>query len=200
MELSLTLGKIMADRQSHAMWLNSLSYLEYRGFRKIVRSQKTSDMSLERLLHSMEEVRHAVFFKKQAIKWGGNLFEFYRDEVLLGGISTKKYFCSLDSGVSEQLKAIENSSISNTAYCIVTWLVEQRALSIYTIYDRLLQASREDFSLTSILREENAHLKEMVVSSIQMIQKYGLTLQTLEQVEEEAFKDFWLSIESAVAF
>lgn len=191
MDLSLTLSQIISNPRSHAMWLNSLSYLEYRGFRKIVRSQETEDMNLERLTHAWEEVRHALFFKQQAIKIGGKDFEFYNEALLLGGFACKKYFFDLDQGVSDLLKSLENETLRNSAYCIITWLIEQRAMSVYQVYDELLHARTASFSLSSVLREENAHLREMGEASSRIIEKQGLSVQALDKIEETAFAEMW---------
>jgi SPX domain protein involved in polyphosphate accumulation len=43
--LEKCLAKILEDPNLHASWLNTFSYLEYVGFRKIVKSQDSESMS-----------------------------------------------------------------------------------------------------------------------------------------------------------
>ena len=45
-------------------------------------------------------------------------------------------------------------------YLYVTWLIEERAVSIYEQYSKLLDASDFKFNLNSVLKEEARHLKE----------------------------------------
>ena len=56
----------MRNPNLHARWLNMFSYLEYIGFRKIVKSQGAENLSLETLGHAVEEGRHALMLKKFA--------------------------------------------------------------------------------------------------------------------------------------
>lgn len=57
------LRKIIADERVEARWLNTISYLEYVGARKIFRSVATSHPSVSVLDHLADETRHAAAFK-----------------------------------------------------------------------------------------------------------------------------------------
>jgi hypothetical protein len=98
------LAKILDDPNLHASWLNTFSYLEYVGFRKIVKSQASDSMSLETLGHAVEEGRHALRLKRLAVKVGGVAFDSYRAEKLLCGDAAEAYFQKLD-GYCESLFA-----------------------------------------------------------------------------------------------
>src|ERR1700730_12813184 len=65
------IGAIVPDPALHARWLNTFSYLEYVGFRKIVKSQLAEVLAAAILGHACEEGRHALGLKKLAIKLGG---------------------------------------------------------------------------------------------------------------------------------
>ena len=60
-------------------------------------------MTLEMLTHTMEEVRHALFFKRQAVRLHGDAFRTYTGENMLCASAIKKYFYDLDRGVVERL-------------------------------------------------------------------------------------------------
>lgn len=196
MKIMQSLRTIIQDPALHAAWLNTLSYLEYRGFRKIARSQKTADMNLDKLLHAMEEVRHAVFFKRQALKLGGQRFQNYGAEEMLGGFAAKDYFYHFDSNVAADLAGLSAADLRNAAYCLVTWLVEVRALAIYRIYEGLLREHQSELSVASILREEDRHLEEMVAASKQILAEHGFNANRLADHEESAFLTLWEAIES----
>jgi hypothetical protein len=84
--------RIVADPALHARWLNTFSYLEYVGFRKIVKSQRAEVLTAAILGHACEEGRHALGLKKLAIKLGGARFDSYAPETLLRGEGRKPIF------------------------------------------------------------------------------------------------------------
>ncbi len=197
MNLMPTFRAIVQDKDLHARWLNSLSYLEYRGFRKIARSQSTEDMTLEVLLHASEEVRHALFFKRLAIKVGGSPFNSYQESLLLGGPAVKAYFYELDGGAHTFLQSLPSEKLKSAVYCIVTWLVEERAMSLYRQYEEVLREGPSDFSLLSILREEKNHLEEMVAASEKIFSAFGFSSAPLRALEEKCFQAAWTAITRA---
>ena len=79
------ISQIVADPALHARWLNTFSYLEYVGFRKILKSQRAEVLTAAILTHACEEGRHALGLKKLAVKLGGDGFDSYAPQVLLCG-------------------------------------------------------------------------------------------------------------------
>lgn len=201
--------QLILNNHNHAKWLNMISYLEYRGARKIFRSLKTEDMTESILKHSYEESRHAYFLKKQAIKIGGDSFNSYRDTNRIGVGQFKKYFYELDLLVNEfshlffkertlqiksnlelnpskMISAIEKfsnkcefeqsvhtdtSDVRVFSYQLETWLIEERALFIYQIYEKALLAQDSMLSIESILKEESSHLLNVNRGLDQYIQR-----------------------------
>lgn len=182
----------------HARWLNSLSYLEYRGFRKIVRSQSTEQMCLETLTHTLEEVRHALFFKRQAVKIGGEAFRFYNDATLLCPKALKLYFYDLDSEVANLLRSSGTATTARHAYYVVTRLVEVRALALYNEYQLLLEKESHGFSLSGLLKEESQHLQMILAQSGSILESSPITPARLTEIEERHFSIFWQQIDEAV--
>ena len=186
-------GKIVGDNYKHALWLNAVSYLEYRGFRKIARSQQTDDMNLELLLHSMEEVRHAVFFKRKAIDLGGDEFQSYDVKRLLGGVAPKKYFFDLDADVFAMISRHDSVELHKAAYVLISYLIETRAMSVYENYNAVLKQTQAAFNLDAIIKEEESHLNDMIEASKSVLLKYDVTMQSLEVLESNAFSGFYKS-------
>lgn len=199
MQITNTLKKIVEDPKTHACWLNSLAYLEYRGFRKIVRSRTTEEMSLEMLLHTAEEVRHSLFFKRLAVKIGGNEFKYFEVKSLLCFQDLKNYFYEIDSRTTSALIGIGSGIISMAAYSLVTWLVETRAISFYEKYDQVLKAASAEFSLSNILKEENIHLKEIGTKADRLLREKGFDIDLIFDIEQREFNKLWNSIEIEVS-
>jgi hypothetical protein len=77
------LDRMVADPSLHARWLNTFSYLEYVGFRKIEKSERAETLTAAVLGRACEEGRHALRLKTLAIKLGGAGCDSYLPEVLL---------------------------------------------------------------------------------------------------------------------
>lgn len=179
--------KIVKDKNAHARWLNSLSYLEYRGFRKIARSQNTEDIDEDLLSHAMEEVRHALFFKKLAIKVGGSSFSYYKTETLLSEAAIKSYFYELDLNTAK-LCARTGHSDKKSIYHCVTWLIEERAMQVYQEYDLTLKTQKFDFSLRPVLIDEIRHLDGVRNLVPRFFTNEKIKLESLFEIEAVCFK------------
>ena len=132
--LEASVGAIVADKNLHARWLNTFSYLEYVGFRKIVKSQRAEVLTAEILTHALEEGRHALGLKKIALKIGGEAFSTYAPENMLCGDEAEDYFQNLDAACDEAFADRPAALRAKLVYCYVTWLVERRALQVYGVY------------------------------------------------------------------
>lgn len=199
MEVETLLKKFTENSYSHACWLNSLSYLEYRGFRKIARSQTTEDITADILGHALEEVRHALYFKKLAIRVGGGKFNHYSTSTLIAESALKNYFYHLDFEVDKKMQSMENSKLKKSVYEFVTWLIEERAMSIYHTYNQILKANGFDFSLAPVIADEAKHLDEFRQISIDRLNAFNLDPQSLIALEDSLFIKLWKSLEESVS-
>jgi hypothetical protein len=154
-------ARIVAEPALHARWLNTFSYLEYVGFRKIVKSQRAEALTAAILGHACEEGRHALALKKLAIKLGGAEFDSYSPETLLCGEEAKNYFQELDKNCDEAFADRAEAERARLTYAYVTLLVERRALRVYHTYKAALGETEIARKLTSLLAEETKHLSDI---------------------------------------
>ncbi len=154
-------AKIVAEPALHARWLNTFSYLEYVGFRKIVKSQRAEALTAAILGHACEEGRHALALKKLAIKLGGAEFDSFSPETLLCGEEAKNYFQELDKNCHEAFADRAEAERASLTYAYVTLLVERRALKVYHTYKAALGESEIARRITSLLAEETKHLSDI---------------------------------------
>lgn len=154
---------IVASDVLHAKWLNTLSFLENSGARKIAACEHPTLVREEMLKHAAEEFRHAHHLKRQIQKVSLHPMETYSLSLMLGGISTLHYLSALDLKVSQYLKAwgFSKRSIKEAAYLLVTYAIELRADELYRIYDEVLRKLGSKVAIKSILLEEKEHLNEM---------------------------------------
>ena len=154
--------RIVSDTDLHARWLNTMSYLEYIGFRKIIKSQDASNMSQQTLQHANEEGRHALLLKNICLKVGGPRYDSYHPSKLLKGIEAEIYIQSVDAEAEALLSTVTSGQeLSRLTYLAVTWLVEMRALEVYGAYTEALRVNGLSSPLASLLKEEERHLEDV---------------------------------------
>ncbi len=147
----------------HARWLNTLSYLENCGARKIAACEHPTLVPEEMLKHASEEFRHAHSLKWQIERVSPEPLESYDRHSILGGRATLHYLNALDLYTSQYLKneGFDCASIKKIAYLLVTYAIELRAEELYPIYNTILRSKRSLVTVTAIVLEEKEHLEEM---------------------------------------
>ncbi len=191
MGLAEVLTIIIQNRDLHGKWLNSLSYLEYRGVRKILRSLRTEDYDVTVLTHVFEEARHALFFKKLALKVGGSSFDNYRPENMISPENIKAYFYHLDRCGTSELKEGPLGLAQENIYELMTWVIEERALEVYREYEALLRKNNSDISIEPVLKDEINHLGKVKKTA----DKIGHRAEPLLALESGLFQDLWMGLE-----
>lgn len=181
--------RIVSDNDLHARWLNTLSYLEYIGFRKIIKSQDAGNMTQQTLQHANEEGRHALLLKNICLKIGGSRYDSYHPSKLLKGFEAELYFQSIDSGAEALLSSIASGkALSKLTYLAVTWLVEVRALNVYGAYTEALRARSLSSPLASLLKEEERHLEDVEKEIVGLIpERLRSDLEALENARYQEY-------------
>jgi hypothetical protein len=188
--LESLVAKIAADPALHARWLNTFSYLEYVGFRKIVKSQRAEALTAAILGHACEEGRHALVLKKLAVKIGGGEFDSYRPEVLLCGEEAEGYIQGLDQSCEEAFADRSEAERAKLTYGYVTWLVERRALDVYQTYKKALGETGVARKLTSLLAEEVKHLSDIEALLHASDPEFAAQSKEFQAVEAGLYQNF----------
>lgn len=155
-----TLQYIVSQPKLHAQFLNTLSYLENCGARKIAAYEHPTKVKEEMLKHAAEEFRHALFFKMQISKVDSSSFEDYSPSSLLGGFRTLHYLNRLNIHISRFLKN-KTKQVKEYAYLLVTYAIEVRATELYSLYEQVLRKNKANVFIKSVLFEEKEHLAEI---------------------------------------
>lgn len=161
-EVKELIGIIVKDSCLHGLWLNTLSYLENCGARKIASCEHPTAVKEEMLKHASEEFRHAFYLKKQLGRINQH-YEDYRRSYLLGGWAACHYLNALDLHTSRYLGVLGMShlKIKQLSYLLVTYAIELRAGELYPLYQTVLKQHQSKIQVQSILLEEKEHLQEM---------------------------------------
>lgn len=183
--------QVVSTPALHGLWLNTLSYLENCGARKIASCEHPTAVKEEMLKHAAEEFRHAFYLKTQ-LKRIGEAYEDYRSPNLLGGCAAYQYLNRLDVQTSRYLREI-GATLSETkqlAYLLVTYAIELRAGELYPIYQKALRKNSSKVQVQSILLEEKEHLQEME-EELNRIPSSPLHVGVVSKLEADLFEK-WL--------
>lgn len=165
MEFHHLLKRIVQDGSTHARWLNTLSFMENAGARKISKCEHPTLVSQIQLKHAAEEHRHAYYLKKQIGKINPELCKTYESTELLAPIATSQYLHSLDIKACRYLQKafnLDKTDIKYAAYIFVTYAIEVRADELYPVYQQVLTEASSKIMVKSIILEEEGHLEEMI--------------------------------------
>ncbi|GEN74564.1 hypothetical protein [Chryseobacterium hagamense] len=165
MELYTLLEGIVKDDFTHAKWLNTLSFMENAGARKISACEHSSEVSLIQLKHAAEEHRHAYYLKKQILKISNEVCTAYQSNELLAPLATRQYLHSLDIKACRYLQKqfrLSKEELKYAAYLFVTYAIEVRADELYPVYQEVLTRYSSKIMVKSIILEEEGHLEEMI--------------------------------------
>lgn len=201
MQLASVLENIVNDNTLHSKWLNTLSYMENAGAKKISASEHKEEVSLLILKHAAEEHRHAYYLKKQLAKLDENLCKTYRNAELLAPNHTKFYLNNLDVKVCRYLKQHFNLSgydLKFAAYLFVTYAIEVRADELYPIYQEVLSAKQSRVTVKSIILEEEGHLEEMLNQLREFSPDWEKHANEIVKIEQQMFVDWMTGLEKEV--
>ncbi len=165
MELYNLLDGIVRNDLNHAKWLNTLSFMENAGARKISACEHLSEVSLIQLKHAAEEHRHAYYLKKQILKISPEICRTYQSSELLAPLATRQYLHLLDIKACRYLQQqfrLSKKGLKYAAYLFVTYAIEVRADELYPVYQEILTKHASRIMVKSIILEEEGHLEEMI--------------------------------------
>ena len=193
--------RITANSELHAKFVNTLSFLEYIGARKIIKSQHETRMTADLLSHIAEEIRHAQLFKRMALALSNGQLDDYGPASLWEGEKAWGYFQGLDQTCARFLqKLLEGLGQPGsqpdpwTCYLLTTLGIEKRALLAYEVYLEFagaqpgLESHRK--LLSGILKEEEAHLRETeeaLRKTLPRPELYSTVIEELARLEGDLF-------------
>ncbi len=186
------LQKIIQEPKQHSRWLNTISFLEHIGSRKILATQSGIETGEMILRHASEEARHAHFFKRMSERISPGSCPDYQTGNLHCGFSAFLYFQRLDGMVLKNLNVsgIQGKKQSFLSYLYVTHLIEERADFLYKEYDQVLKENQIPVSLKAVLKEEEFHLAEMQATLITEDPEYETRYALFQEKEKKNYLKF----------
>ncbi|SIQ82746.1 hypothetical protein SAMN05880574_12735 [Chryseobacterium sp. RU37D] len=195
MEFYNLLEKIVQHDESHAKWLNTLSFMENAGARKISACEHSTKVDLIQLKHAAEEHRHAYYLKKQILKINPQICKSYENYELLASVATKHYLHSLDIKSCKYLQEkfrLTKEELKYAAYLFVTYAIEVRADELYPVYQEILTKTSSKIMVKSIILEEEGHLEEMISQLNEFSEDWKAHAENILMIEKRLHEE-WIS-------
>jgi len=195
------LDKIVQNNLIHAKWLNTLSFMENAGARKISACEDKEKTDIIQLKHAAEEHRHAYYLKKQIGKLQVVGFDFYKENSMIGGKSSQQYLNKLDVLACRYLKNqfnLNGQELKYAAYLFVTYAIEVRADELYPIYQESLTAHQSKVMVKSIILEEEGHLEEMINQLEHFNPDWKIHAESVLRIESELFAEWMKAVSKEV--
>ncbi|MBC6415501.1 MAG: hypothetical protein GDA46_03825 [Bdellovibrionales bacterium] len=186
------LEKITSDSSLHSRFLNTLSYLEYIGNRKMLKSLPSSILNHFFLDHINEESRHSLILKRLAQKVAEKDMTFRSDE-MIASERAYNYFQEVDH---YSLKFNFKDPVLN--YFYTSYAIEQRALLFYSLYNDTLKKKSFPFSLDVILNDEIKHLRLISEQIQKRDENWQNNLDEISQFEHKKYFSLLVDLEKSV--
>lgn len=201
MDLYNLLDKIVQNNETHAKWLNTLSFMENAGARKISACEHATEVSLIQLKHAAEEHRHAYYLKKQILKISSGLCETYHNHELLASTATRQYLHALDIKACKYLQQnfkLNKEELKYAAYLFVTYAIEVRADELYPVYQDILTKYSSKVMVKAIILEEEGHLEEMINQLDLFSEDWKIHAEVILDIEKELHEQWVEAISEEV--
>ncbi|OCA80034.1 hypothetical protein BBH99_16995 [Chryseobacterium contaminans] len=202
MEFHHLVRRIVQDGSTHAKWLNTLSFMENAGARKISKCEHPVMVTQIQLKHAAEEHRHAYYLKKQIGKIDPELCKTYESRELLAPVATRQYLHSLDIKACRYLQEVfqlTKEDLKYAAYLFVTYAIEVRADELYPVYQEILSEESSKIMVKSIILEEEGHLEEMINQLNEFSENWQLHANKILEIEKELHLQWINAITEEVA-
>lgn len=184
---------VIAHEELHAKWLNTFSYLEYLGVRRIVKKIDEGLITLDHLSHISDEAGHAHYFKKIGHQFFKTFSSHFDEESLVGKRICRDYYQAVDQIAIDHS---QNGHPSSNIYLLVSLVVEERAVRLYSSYHKALVQNHMPFNLKDLLLEEADHLKTAKAKLSEREEHFKETFDILLKEENDVFQVFFKKMQS----
>jgi len=187
--LTSFLEEILQNNSKHYLWLRSLSYLEYIGYRKMVRAVPYPEVNLGVFHHLNDEIQHSFILKELAEK------SFERPPLRKSALEelvqiAEDYFQGFDSKIHDWVMEKKNAEDPFLCYLLVSYVIEKRAMRVYPQYFARLTASPLKMVVQKIIKEESEHLTYLERVLRRLFHDFSPAVALLFEFEEVFFEDY----------
>ncbi len=191
------LDQITQNPSQHHLWLRALSYLEYIGYRKMVKAVPYSKVNTGVYHHLSDEIQHSFMLREIADKQFGNNLSMQKVTSLVG--IAENYFQGLDSQVDDWIESKLGQKDSYASYVWVSYTIEKRAIKVYPQYLAKVSEQALKIVIQKIIKDETDHLSYLEGVIEQLPEEISLKNAPVLQIEEKCFEGFLENIQDYFA-
>ncbi len=183
------LSEYLNTELSHYLWLRALSYLEYVGYRKMVKALQYQEVNREVYHHLSDEIRHSYLLKELAEKsFEGRYFHVPLEPSFIH--CAESYFQDIDREVDLWVENLGQGERPYLCYLLVSYLIEKRAMVVYPQY--YAQAPENTFKLIlqKIIKDEREHLNYLEEHLAKLPESKAFQSSPIWPFEEARFETF----------
>ena len=183
------LGEVLVSPSKHYLWLRSLSYLEYIGYRKMVKAVPYAEVNRGVFHHLNDEIQHSFMLRELAEKVFGRSSAEKKALHELIQIA-EDYFQGLDSRIEDWVTEKKGSEDPYLCYLFVSYVIEKRAMQVYPHYFASLTTSPLKIVVQKIIKDESEHLAYLEGVMRHLPPLLSPKDSPLFQLEEGCFEDY----------
>lgn len=183
------LQDILNSEAAQYHWIRSLSYLEYIGYRKMVKALGYGGMGQDVYHHLTDEIRHSYMLKELAGRIFDGKFQhvpFEKDLVALA----ESYFHDVDEAVHQWVLASSGEERPFLCYLLTSYVIERRAMTVYPSYFTHTQEADAKIILQKIIKDEREHLSYLENCLASLPEKCAFDASPLWQYETGRFHEY----------
>ncbi len=183
------LEEVLGHRTKHYGWLLSLSYLEYIGYRKMIKSLGYEHLNKGSFHHLSDEIQHSFMLRELAQK---SFHQEWQSGFSLDSIHqiSEEYFQNLDHEVHHKVLAVDPQENPVLCYMLTSYVIEKRAMKVYPAYLAKSSEAPVKYTLQKIIRDESEHLTYLE-GKISLVPSFSSKdLEDLLEAEEKLFQQY----------
>ena len=182
------LDEVTSSESKHYLWLRSLSYLEYIGYRKMVKALGYDNVNKGVYHHLTDEIQHSFMLRELAEKGFGrqkaeSFSEVYQEVA-------EDYFQKIDGRIHDWVQGACGEENPLYCYLLTSFIIEKRAMSVYPHYYHRLEDAPSKMIIQKIIKDESEHLSYLEGKMSQVPGLDQTQAEGLLKFEADCFSDY----------
>jgi rubrerythrin len=183
------LKDILSSDAAHYHWLRSLSYLEYIGYRKMVKALGNGEMNQGVYHHLTDEIRHSYMLKELAGKvFDGKFLHVPFEKELVA--MAESYFHDIDEAVHQWVVTASGEERPFLCYLLTSYLIEKRAMTVYPSYFTQIHEVDAKMIIQKIIKDEREHLIYLENRLAKLPEKSAFDESPIWEYESGRFQEY----------
>ncbi len=183
------LEEVTSSDPKHYLWLRSLGYLEYIGYRKMVKSLGFEEVNKGVFHHLTDEIQHSFILKELAVKRFGYLFPDDSFSESFQSIA-EDYFQAVDGFILDRVLETLSEENSLLCYTLVSLIIEKRAMKVYPQYFNRLKDPSCKYLIQKIIKDESEHLAYLEFQIPALPKIASIDIPSIGEFEEARFQQY----------